>query len=212
MSARKIGAVLAALAVVAAACGGGSSSSAQTDTTPRPSSVVNVPSFAAKGGGSCSVKITGGMASSWSTPQNAGTLLVGYWIDDADRKMLALGAGDAYLLMNCQGDAGSISLQTTDGTTTGQFPEKPGTYVIETGGLGGDSTPGQIKALVVFTDGGLWEVSRPGTFTVTTFDGSHFAGTFDLQIGERSDDLSTTVATATIDGTFNLGCTGSACG
>jgi hypothetical protein len=212
MSARRLGGVLAALALAVAACGGSASTSQpQPGSSAAGSVAIPLPSFAAAGGGSCSVKISGGMTASWSTPQNMGTLLIGYWINDADKKMLTLSATDAYLLMNCQSDTGSISLSSTTGTTTDQFPEKPGTYVIEAGGLGGDSTPGQVKALTVFKDGNLWEVTQPGTLTVTTFDGGHFAGTFNLQIGERSDDLSTIVTTATIDGTFNLSCTGSVC-
>ncbi len=213
---RRLSGLLVGTAVVAAACGtsfstGGPGSSLPAGATPGKTSAVDLPSLPAAGGGSCNVKITGGVETSWVSPQTMGTLLISYWLSQADRSLLSVGPDEAYMLMNCQSDSGSISLTTTNQTTAAQFPEKPGTYVIEAGGILSDTQPGDVQAIVVFHNDTLWKVTKPGTFVVTTFGGGHFAGTFSLEVGQESDDLSTIVATATVSGTFDLACTGSAC-
>lgn len=217
MKARRPALVLAILAIVVAACGSSASTPGAGNSTPgaNPGSSsaasVDLPNLPAAGGGSCSVKATGGAEVSWNSPQNMGSLLVGYWLGASELSVLSLGPDAAYMLMNCQSDKGSISLYTTNDTTTAQFPEKPGTYVIEAGGLLGDTKPGEIQALVTFSDKSLWRITEPGSFAVTAFDGHHFAGTFTLKIGKESDDLQSIVATATVSGTFDLNCTATAC-
>ncbi len=214
---------IVAFAFVVAACGGSAStpslvdssgvSSGSSSVSPGSSSAASagLPDLPAAGGGSCKVAVTGDTAVSWDSPQTTGTLLVTYWLDQSDRDFLSLGAGEEYLLMNCQSDKGTVSLYTTNNTTGAQFPESTGTYVIEAGGILSESKPGEIQALVTFPDKSLWRVTDPGVFEVKTFDAGHFAGTFTLKIGKESEDLQSIVGTATVTGTFDLACTGSAC-
>ena len=217
MKARRPALALAILAIVVAACGSSASTAGFVNSSPggNPGSSsaasIGLPNLPAAGGGSCSVKVTGGTEVSWASPQNTGSLLVGYWLGASELAVLSLGPDAAYLLMNCQSDTGSVSLYTTNGTTTAQFPEKPGTYVIEAGGLLGDTKPGEIQALVTFHDDSLWRITEPGSFVVTAFDGHHVAGTFAIKIGKQSDDLQSIVATATVSGTFDLNCMATAC-
>jgi hypothetical protein len=217
MNARRPVLALAALAIVVAACGSSASTPGSGNSTPgaNPGSSsaasVGLPNLAAAGGGSCSVMVTGGAEVSWTSPQNMGSLLMSYWLGAAELSVLSLGPDTAYVLMNCKSDKGSISLYTTNDTTTTQFPEKPGTYVIEAGGLLGDTKPGEIQALVTLSDNSLWRITEPGSFAVTAFDGHHFAGTFTLKIGKEGDDLQSIVATAAGSGTFDLNCTATAC-
>jgi hypothetical protein len=217
MKARRPALALAVLAIVVAACGSSASTAGAGNSAPgvipgsSSASSVGLPNLPAAGGGSCSVKVTGGTEVSWNSPQNAGSLLVGYWLGASELAVFSLSPDAAYILMNCQSDNGSISLYTTNDTTTAQFPESPGTYVIEAGGLLGDTKPGEIQALVTFPDKSLWRVTDPGSFVVTAFDGHHFAGTFTLNIGQESEDFQSIVATATVSGTFDLNCTATGC-
>jgi hypothetical protein len=217
--------VIATLAFVASACGSGASTSASgatgaapTGLTPAGSTVpgstapaVIAPSFAAAGSGSCGVQIDGDVTKSWHTDQTTATLLVSDWLSAADKAMLAVKDGDAELLINCQSDQGSISLTTTAGTTSAQLPESPATYVIEAGGLVADRKPGEIQTVINLKDTNLWRVTEPGTFDITSFNPSHLAGSFSFKIGRSDVGSQTVLATATISGTFDLSCTGSAC-
>ena len=213
----KIASLVAALAIAAAACSSGGSkttpaSSGGASTEPgssEPAAVV--PSFASAGGGSCGVQIDGDVTKSWHTDQTSATLLVSYWLTSGDRTMLGVEAGQEELLINCQSDEGSISLTTTAGTTAAQLPKAPGTYVIEAGGLTAERKPGQIQTVINLKDSKLWYVTEPGTFEITSFTPSHLAGSFAFKIGRSETGSQTVAATATISGTFDLGCTGSAC-
>jgi hypothetical protein len=204
----RFGASLCALVLVVAACGSSSSSAAPGSMAPGASSApeastdANPPSMAAAGGGSCSVDITGATQKSWKSPQNIGTLLVGYWLSASDRDMLSMTDTEAALIFNCQSDSGSVSFTLTNGTTTAQFPMAPADYVIAPSASTGD--PGQITIIVSLKDDNLWRVAEPGTFKVTTFGGGKFAGTFQVK-------LTSSVGDASVTGLFDLGCTGSAC-
>jgi hypothetical protein len=125
--------------------------------------------------------------------------------------MLAVKDGEAELLINCQSDQGSISLTTTAGTTSAQLPHSPATYVIEAGGLVADRKPGEIQTVINLKDTNLWSVTEPGTFDITSFNPSHLAGSFSFKIGRSDVGSQAILATATISGTFDLTCTGSAC-
>ena len=213
----KIFSLVAVLAIAVAACGGAKATTApqsggQGSAAPGSSdAVVVVPSFAAKGGGSCGVQIDGDVTKSWHTDQTTATLLVSDWLNAADRSMLGVKDGEAELLINCQSDQGSISLTTTSGTTSAQFPKAAGTYVIEAGGIVADRKPGEIQTVINLKDKLLWRVTEPGTFEITSFTPSHLAGSFTFKIGSYEVGSSAATSTATFSGTFDLGCTGSAC-
>ena len=213
----KLVSLIAVLAIAAAACGGGSKASptsggagpAQSTSSGQ---AVDVPSFAAAGGGSCGVQIDGDFTKSWHTDQTAGTLLVSYWLSPSNRSLLGVADGMEEILINCpSGDGPAISLSSTTGTTAAQLPKAPGDYVIETGGIVGANKPGEIHAILDLKDSSVWSVTEPGSFTITSFTPSHLAGTFSMKIGKSSADLQSIVANATVSGTFDLGCTGDVC-
>jgi hypothetical protein len=209
--------VLAALAISAAACSSSGStatpgSGVQNSAEPGSSELaVSAPSFASAGGGSCGVQIDGDVTKAWHTDQTKGTLLVSYWLSPDDRSLNGVEDGQEMLDINCQSDQGSISLITTAGTMATQFPKAPGKYVIEAGGLVADRKPGEIQTVTNLKDKSLWKVIENGTLEITGFTPTHFVGSFTFKIGKSGDDLKTIVATATVSGTFDLGCTGSAC-
>jgi len=211
----KLASAVAAMAIVVSGCGGSTS-------TPAPGAVVStepgatepavvVPSFAAAGGGSCGVQIDGDVTKSWHTDQTTGTLLVSYWLTPGDRTVVGVANGEEELLINCQSDEGSISLTTTAGTTAAQFPKAAGTYVIEAGGLVAERKPGEIQTIINLKDSKVWNVTEAGTFEITSFTPSHLAGSFTFKIGASDTGSQAIVAAATVSGTFDLGCTGSAC-
>ena len=213
----RIVSLVAVLAVAVAACSSGGStptprSGAGVSTEPGSSQpAVVVPSFGSAGGGSCGVQIDGGITKSWHTDQTTATLLVSYWLKSGDRTMLGLAAGQEELLMNCQSDEGSITLTTTEGTTAAQLPKAPGTYVIGAGGLTAERKPGEIQTVINLKDSNVWYVTEAGTFEITSFTPSSLAGSFTFKIGRSDAGSQTVAATATVSGTFDLGCTGSAC-
>ena len=213
----RIASLIAALAVVAAACSIGGATATpgaggQGSTEPGSSQPAVVASFASAGGGSCGVQIDGDVTKAWHTDQTTATLLVSYWLSPSGRSLLGVQDGTEEFLFNCQSDQGpSISLTSTAGTTAAQFPKAPGTYVIEPSGLLGDHKPGEIQALINLKDGGLWNVAENGTFTITSFSPSHLAGSFNMKIAKSGANLQSIVASATVSGTFDLGCTGDAC-
>ena len=213
----KLVSLIAALAIAAAACGGGSKASPTSvgagPAQPASSGqAVDVASFAAAGGGSCGVQIDGDFTKSWHTDQTKATLLVSYWLSPSNRSLLGVADGMEELLINCQSDEGpAISLSSTTGTTAAQLPKAPGEYVIETGGIVGSNKPGEIHAILSLKDSSVWTVTEPGTFTITSFTPSHLAGTFSMKIGKSGADLQSTVANATVSGTFDLACTGDVC-
>jgi hypothetical protein len=216
---RSMGAVaaLAMAAVIAAACGSssaGSSGGAGLPTSGLPSDLPgglpgNLP---AVGGGSCSVNITGDVTASWTDQQDTSSVLVTYWLGDSERAVLAMSPGDESFLFNCQSDQGAVSLYSTTDTTVAQFPEGPGTYVVPAGGILGGDDAGHVSALVTIGKDSLWRIAEPGTFTVTRLDGSKFTGSFEFKIEKLGDDLSTVEASAALSGTFDWGCSGTACG
>jgi hypothetical protein len=202
-------AALLAAALVVAACGSSSSpGSTAGGGNPGGNQGASLPGV---GGGSCSVSVTGDMTASWQKTQDSGSVLVSYWLSASEKALLESSPGEESFLLNCQSDNGSVSLYTTNGTTGTQFPKAPGAYVISAGGIMGADTPGQVSLLVTFNDDSLWRVAEPGTFTVTTFTGSRFAGTFQARLSKLGDDLQTVVGTANLSGTFDFGCTSGGC-
>ncbi|MGD0247523.1 MAG: hypothetical protein ABSB75_00565 [Candidatus Limnocylindrales bacterium] len=211
---RRASALLVVSAFLFAACSSSGSTPATNssgsigDSNPTSAGHVSLPPV---GGGSCSVKVTGGTEVSWQSPQDKASLVVSYWLSSAERALLSLTADQEYFLMNCQSAKGTLSFYTTTDTTHAQFPEAPGDYVIEAGGVLGDTKAGEVKALVTFPDKTLWRVTENGTFAIASFNGSHIAGTFTFKIGKESEDLQSIVATATVAGTFDMACTSGAC-
>ena len=165
----------------------------------------------AAGGGSCKVAITGDVTKSWESKQTQGTLLLSQWLSSTSRSVMALADNEQSMILNCESDQGSVSFTMSAGTTSADFKEGPGTYVIQAGSLiMATSAPGQLSLLYNSKDSKLWGAEEPGTFTVTTFGGGKFAGTFSVKI-VTSMDSGTTHSHAVINGSFDLGCTGDAC-
>jgi len=209
----RFGAAVVAVALVVAACGSSGSSAvpatAGQSQAPAASAATSggdvVPSFVmpAGGNGACSVNIAGAVSRSWTGKQDMGTLEISQWLGESSRSMLQLKPGDEMFILNCKGDTGSIDFTSPQGTTESQFP-KVGDSVVAAGGILGGGDAGQLSVLVNLKDQQLWHVKAPGTFTVTTFGGSRFAGTFKFTITSDAGD-------ADVTGQFDLSCTGDAC-
>jgi len=114
-----------------------------------------------------------------------------------------MGPNDEAFIFNCKADSGTVDFTSTAGTTVDQLPVAPAKYTVAASGSTGDN-PGQLSALVNLHDGNSWRVASPGTFDITAFGGSKFAGTFQF-------DITSTAGTATVSGTFQEDCTGDAC-
>lgn len=209
MSRRRLGIVIAIAVLAVSACGGGSSAShsgSSQNGGPGGGDQAN----AQAGHGTCVVDIKGDVTKSWTTKQTNGTLLLTQWLSASSRKILSLSEGEESMILNCDGDGGSISFTTANGTTADMFPKGPKKYVITAGTLIGSDTAGEIGLIIDLKDKAIWSAAEPGTFDVTTFGGSKFAGSFSVKL-KSTQDLSTTSATATLSGTFDLSCTGDAC-
>jgi hypothetical protein len=216
----RLASVVAALAIAAGACSSSSSTAGPgatagaggTGPASNPSAAMpalSLPVMPAAGGGSCSVNVTGDKTVSWEAKQDMSSLMVSYWLSAADRQMLSLDGEN--LILNCKGSGGSVSFMLGSGTTAADFVKGPKDYVIAAGGLLGGNVAGQISMIFGFDDKSIWKVTEPGSFKVTTLGGGKFAGTFTAKIGKSSDDLQSIVANAVLSGTFDMGCTGSAC-
>jgi hypothetical protein len=153
--------------------------------------------------------ISGGATVSFESKQDTGTLQMDYWLTPDARSALSLGDGDAGFLLNCQGgDLGSVSFLTTDGTTAATFAKGPATYKIRAQlGTATPAAPGQVQTLFNLKDKKIWGATEEGTFTVTRLDGGDFAGTFAVKIGTTGPSP----LSATVTGSFDLGCTSGAC-
>jgi hypothetical protein len=128
-------------------------------------------------------------------------MLVTYWLNAATRSSPArLEATDSSSIAKVR--MGRPIFMTADSTTAAQFPKAPGTYVVPTS----RGAPGQVDLILHTNDSSIWVVAEPGTFTITTFDGSKFAGTFQMKVAEQGPDLKATGKTATVSGTFDLAC------
>jgi hypothetical protein len=208
--------MLAAAAILVAACSGSATTTGPGGMPPNGASQgptlpggVSFPPIA--GGGACDVNVTGDTTVSWHSPQTVGSVLLSYWLGPAELAVLSLKSGESYFLMNCTSATGDITLSSAVGTLATQFVHGPGTYVIAAGGLLGGAKAGQISTLVTFRDHTLWKVAEAGTLNVTTFNSSHFAGTFTMKIGKTGSDLQTIVATATVSGIFDMACMSRGC-
>jgi hypothetical protein len=198
-----------AFSVIAAGCSSSAATQGLQGATVAPVApgvssqpVASVPVQPVSGAGSCKITISGGLTASWDTQQTKASAVVSYWLSPAAHQVLSA-TGESFL-MSCDGADGAISLYTTNTTTSVQFPEAAGNYVI--GGLGTVSTPGLVIAIVAPKGTNLWNITEPGTFNVTTLNGSKFEGTFQIKIAEQGPDLKLTGKTATVSGTFNLAC------
>jgi hypothetical protein len=203
-----------ALSVIAAGCSSSAATQGLQGATVAPGAsskpVASVPVQAAASdavppvaGGWCKVTITGGLTTSWESNQDKASVVVSYWLSPAAHKTLSAN-GESFLL-NCGNGDASMSFYTTNGTTAAKFPQAAGSYVINPQGT--VATPGTVAATAAMSKGGLlWRVAEPGVFTVTTLDGSKFAGTFQLKIAEVGDDLKLTGKTASVSGTFDFAC------
>jgi hypothetical protein len=214
---RRAIAALAVLALVVGACGSSSASkapagSAGAGSTDAANPTVGRPSMAAAGGGSCSIDVKGDVTKSWQDTQDVGSLLLSYWLSPSERSMLSLKDNDVALILNCQSDQGAISFTLANDTTTAEFAKGPGQYQIASGGILSGGKPGQVQMIVDLKDEDVWRVAEGGTFTVTALADRRFAGTFQAKLQKLADNLKDVAGSATVTGSFDLGCTSGACG
>ena len=218
MRARRLTTISFAFLFVVAACGGSSTAtsgaSGATGTAAAPGSTngggsaptVDMP---AAGSGTCRIAITGDETKAWQITQTQGTLLLSQWLTSSSRGLLSLADGEESMILNCGSDQGAVSLTMSQGTTSSEFPEGPGTYPISADLIGATSAGAQVDLLLDTKDQKVWSVEEPGTFTVTTFGVGRFVGSFAVKVVTTLDGGNHSQATLT--GSFDLGCTGDAC-
>ena len=207
-----------AFALVLVGCGSGAGA---TPTGAAPSAApgeTEVPAsepaetLAPVGDGSCSVEVTGAVTADWETPQDASSVIVSYWLSDAERA--EIGQEGETFLVNCDGgDAGYLNLSLAPGTTAEQFPQGPATYEIVTGDAStGEVAPGQVSASLTLADGDLWAVAAPGTVEVTRLDGSSLTATFEFPAGRWDPEgTASPRPEVTVRGSFDFDCTTGGC-
>ena len=210
----KLVTAVVAVALALSACGSSASTpgpggAGPTGTGGGDLPIGSLPAMPAAGGGSCQVSVIGDVTASWTAKQDLSSVMLSYWLSPSNRTVLSLKDGEESLILNCQGTAGSVNFLSPSGTTSALFPKSPKSYVIPVGGILGGADPGEISMLFNLKDKSIWKVIEAGTFNVTTFGGGKFAGTFSAKVGKVGEDLKTVVATATLSGSFEMGCPGS---
>lgn len=225
---RRVAALLAAgLLSLATACSGGGGagsttttpSGAAADATAKAGSSSGA---SAKNGGSCTAKITGDATGEinggggvsvvnsdyWYTQDEmtAGASLLGKTADEI-KADIAAGRFVFYpFLVNCGTGDSSINFLTVNGATRADYPFGPKTYAIAAGGvLGTGAKPGEVSVLVNIAKDAY--KSNGGSFDVKKFDKTGLAGTFTLQAEEAF--ATGAPKKVTIEGAFDLACTGS---
>ena len=122
---------------------------------------------------------------------------------NADERSALNAGSEEFFILVCDSPSGSVTFMSYPGTTAGMFPKSPGTYVVPTiYGL----VPGSVLMAMSLSDSSQWLPSEDGSFVVTTFGGGRFAGHFSVTIATTDGSRS-----ASLSGTFDLGCTGSVC-
>lgn len=172
--------------------------------------------------GSCEVKVTGDIQTTFTGTGGTGAVTSDYWYtDDEMKKILGiLKSGDEsvedamkkdprlfLLLINCGTGANakeSISIMPSNGSKYADVPFKPGEYAIPVqGALGGAKKPGEFNVLLSVQDG-VWKVSEAGTLKISKFDKTGIAGTFSFKSEETFAEG--TPRKINVSGTFDFAC------
>ncbi len=211
--------VTVAIAMLLAACGGGSDNKDSDKTTGGsssgvPLSVTPDPGVSSNTGGSpnsgsCDVKISGDQSLDFKGlggPSAAGS---DYWFLTDSELSGATKPTFFILILNCVSGQGasknSLSFLPAMGTTYTDLPFKPGVYNIPAGGvLGADGKPGDIAVLLALGKT-TFAVSGAGKLTITRFDKTGIAGTFQFKAQETA---TATPRNISVEGAFDFRCSG----
>ena len=156
----------------------------------------------------CHVDITGDVTASFDSPGGFSNISYGAWIPASNGTVGGIAHDDTFFIMNCQGPNDQL---VSVSIGLGQhLPMSPASYPIRKADnhFGGyDSNPPVVQASPFIGGDFSWAISAESVFTITEFDESHIAGTFQFYVSE-AQYFGTTDAlpakTAVITGTFNL--------
>jgi len=204
-----VGASILALAL-AGCSSGGSAAPSGAPSSAAPVETGPAMTYAAVGGGSCAVQVSGNVTSDWQRPQDSSSVLVSYWLSAAEREMLGQ-EGESFLV-NCDGgDKGYLNLNSPTGSTVETFPKASGTYEIAASNAT-EQVPGTVNAMITLPGEDLWAVAAPGKLEVSRLDGSRFTATFEFPVGRWQPGAAEGVqAEATVTGSFDFACTSGGC-
>jgi hypothetical protein len=183
---------------------------------------------AAGGAGKCQVKVSGDETVDFQAEGGLGAVGTDYWLkeeeiraalnalatgSDAEKKQqvdeqMAEDPRIMLLILNC-GSAGaenSISLLPSNDSKYADVPFKPGEYTIPSGqAFVSAGKPGEFAALLSLKEAS-YSVSEPGKLTISKFDKSGIAGSF--QFGAAEVFAEGTPKKVQVQGTFDFPCAG----
>lgn len=221
---RVAGALLLSTTLLLAACGGGDESDAAPATS-GPASTAADPAgtpptdagagtdttAAAPDDDSCQVEVTGDKSASWTAGGGISALNTQYWLTSEELEMFGGAEGSFYFIVNCAGEAGSLSFIATASASEETIPYGPATYTLPVADnvLGASESNEPIIVMLNLTDSQTnWGVSEPGTLEITAFDDERLAGTFSFTatdllarspLGDGASE-----GTITVKGSFNF--------
>ena len=113
--------------------------------------------------GGCQVGVTGEVETSWTSPEDAGSVLYGPWLSDVEATVLDMNFDATDFLMNCTTEERGVSF-----TGNGEFeiPMEPATYTISAtqGALGGGAS--EIGAIINLGPDLLYGMAADGNLTI----------------------------------------------
>ncbi len=216
----QVATLLVSASMALAACGGGDDGAAAperpgTDPAAGPSETRPADTGAepaapdSPGDDGCQVEVTGDKTASWTAGGGISALNTQYWLSP---DQLGMFGESFYFIVNCSGEAGSLSFGATAKATEETIPYGPATYTLEPAsnvmGTGEGEAP--IGVLLTLTDSETnWGLSEPGVLEITRFDDERITGTFsftatDVLNSSRIGDQSRFEGTITVKGSFDF--------
>lgn len=152
-------------------------SASETPTVPPPTPM-------AIAGGNCHVEVTGDVSATWDSPGGYSAIGYGPWIhQEPDQTIAGIPMDETFFLLNCTGPGtSSINFGTSPGS---KIPMQPATYTLPPAdnAFGASDNPGALSVLIGLDASETnWGLREPGTLTITRFDESGIAGSFQLPV------------------------------
>ncbi len=213
--------------LLASACSSSKSPVAANSTASKPSSIASTTGGAAatsssndavgttasqpttsSDGGTCDVTASGGETGTFSTPADASTLLVSYWLTDQEKTAMKASDTDMPLAIVCDGGAVLVSITSNGSLNQKNFPKGPSefTFLADENFVVNASTDSAVIVTVQIKKYATnWALKDNGYLKITALDDNHIAGEF--RFSERDSFAKVGSATAAPDtlvtGTFD---------
>lgn len=192
--ARATAALMVSASLLVAACsgGGGDGDAAAATSGPAPTAsepagtrpadpATDTTAAQAAGDDGCQIDVTGDKTASWSAGGGISALNTQYWLSPEQLEMFGGADGRFYFIVNCSGEAGSLSFFATATASEETIPYGPATYTLDPAGnvFGAGEGDAPIGVLLNLTGSQTnWGLSEPGVLEITVFDDQRLAGTF----------------------------------